>query len=194
MESSFDLQVLYLLRHPIAQAASVLKAGWPAMNRAFLEHPTFPKRHLTPSQCRHCEKVAANGSQLEQHVLSWCLDNLLPLRELATGKDSWLVLTYEDCVAHPEQVIDLLSQTLKVDNPRFMQRQFAKASGTARITNRRNARVFREAQLTKWTRQFSVGEITAAFDILSVLDIDAYNASSLMATDAYRLSSQVKAG
>jgi hypothetical protein len=186
LETTFDLQVIYLLRHPVAQAASVIKAGWPDINRAFLTHPTFAERHLTESQRRCCEYISGHGSILEKHVLSWSLDNLLPLRELSKDKTSWLVLTYEDCLIHPDMVIDRLSKTLDIDSTRFMHEQFKKASGTTKITHHRNPPVFGEEQLTKWTQQFSTREIANAFQILETLEIDAYNTTSPMALESYR--------
>lgn len=184
-EERFGLKIVYLLRHPLAQASSVMKAGWPPMHMTFLNHPGFQEKYLTPEQRQFCSRVASGGSLLDQHVLTWCLDNLLPLRALKSSK-SWTVISYEDCVLHPEATLQSLVKALDLSSVDRMQKQMSVVSRTARFTNASDAQVLGEAQLAKWQKTVSAGEIASGFDILKALDIDAYSAGSLVPGDKLR--------
>jgi hypothetical protein len=186
-EERFALKIIYLLRHPLAQTASVIKSGWPPMHLAFIEHPTFLKKHLSIEQRKLCHRVASQGSLLDQHVLTWCLDNLLPIRALKTAK-SWTVITYEDCVLQPEATLRFLANALNLSSIGPMQKQMSVVSGTAKFSNASVAQVLGDAQLAKWQRDISPSQLASAFDILKALDIDAYSADSLVASDNLRIS------
>jgi hypothetical protein len=185
-EQRFGLKVVYLLRHPLAQASSVMKAGWPPMHRTFLEHPGFREKYLDPAQQEFCARVSADGSLLDHHVLTWCLDNLLPLRALKSPT-SWTVVSYEDCVLKPEATLRYLSESLDLPSIERMQAQMAVVSRTAKFSNDSNAEVLGEAQLAKWQKSVSPAEIVSAFDILKALDIDAYSDDSLVPGDRFRV-------
>ena len=184
-EKRFGLRIVYLLRHPIAQASSVLKAGWPPMHPTFLNHPGFVEKYLAPEQRRFCSRVAAQGSLLDQHVLTWCLDNLLPLRELKSSR-SWTVVSYEDCVLQPEATLRLLSDALDLASIDRMRKQMSVVSRTAKFSNASDAQILGRAQLAKWQKNVSASDIASAFDILKALDIDAYSADSLVPSDELR--------
>ena len=183
-EENFNLEIIYLIRHPIAQAASVVKARWSTLHQDFLGHPTFSDKFLSAEQRRYCEKVSARGSVLELQVLSWCLDNLVPLHGLS--QHSWLVLSYEDCVLNPENTIIHLSEKISISDKKFMSSQIGKPSGTSKITNDRGADVSSDAQLTKWSSQFSEKDVRKCFEILLALEIDVYNESSPVPSTAFK--------
>jgi hypothetical protein len=178
-EQRFGMKIVYLLRHPLAQASSVLKSGWPPMHKTFMNHPGFLEKNLTPGQRQFCSRVASHGSLLDQHVLTWCLDNLLPLRSLKSSK-SWTVISYEDCILQPEATLQYLSKALDLSSVNRMQKQMSVVSRTARFSNTSDAQVLGEAQLAKWQKSASAREVASAFDILKALDIDAYSADSLV--------------
>jgi hypothetical protein len=185
-EERFGLNVVYLLRHPLAQASSVMKAGWPPMHMTFLDHPGFRERHLDAAQREFCARVVSDGSLLDHHVLTWCLDNLLPLRALKSPT-SWTVVSYEDCVLKPEATLQYLSKALDLSSIDRMQEQMSVVSRTAKFSNESDAEVLGEAQLAKWRKSVSAAEIASAFDILKALDIDAYSADSLVPGDELRV-------
>ena len=181
-ERQFGMNIVYLLRHPLAQASSVIKSGWPSMHMTFLNHSSFVEKNLDAEQMRYCMEIASQGSLLDQHVLTWCLDNLVALRALKTP-NSWTVITYEDCVLHPQATIQSLADALNLSSTQQMQRQMSVVSRTARFSNESDSQVLGESQLAKWKKNVSKDEIASAFDILKALDIDAYSADSLLPSD-----------
>ncbi len=99
-----DLRIVYVVRDPVAVARSWLELGWGDDLDALLSQPALLAR--LDDAAATIEAVAAEGSPLERHVLRWCLENAIPLREHA-GLDLHLVV-YERLRAEPERELERL--------------------------------------------------------------------------------------
>jgi hypothetical protein len=93
-----ELPIVYLLRHPIAVARSWTRLGWPDFLSEFIRQEALMRR-LEPFRPMIDEILAAGGT-LERHVLRWCLENYIPLRDL--GPTDTHVVFYEHLTAQPE--------------------------------------------------------------------------------------------
>jgi hypothetical protein len=55
---------------------------------------------LSSDQSAFAERILQTGTELEVGVLSWCLQNMVPLRD---ASDDWAIIAYEQLVLDPER-------------------------------------------------------------------------------------------
>lgn len=91
------MPVLFLMRHPFAVAASRTRLGWRDNLEEMLGQRKLLEDFLGPFEA---ELRRASG-QFERHVLAWCVENLVPLRQLAPHEVG--LLFYEELVLRPEE-------------------------------------------------------------------------------------------
>jgi len=106
MAKEFDIEVLYLLRHPVPVALSCLGLNWGNDAETYLQNPYFREEVLGSERVRFADEVLARGTPLQRFVLEWCLENFYPLQ--VYKERSWLVLTYEEVISRPKQVSELI--------------------------------------------------------------------------------------
>ena len=184
----FDLDIVYLTRHPIAQSLSCIRNGWTLTTSAYLQNPWFVEHHLG-EQLGMCHDVAANGSPLEQFTLNWALENLVPLR-LLPERPSWLHVSYEECVLEPDATLERTAAALQLDDVRAMRRIMRKPSWSSGISTPETRRRIEAGDLGfmigGWKRSVSDDDERSALEILERLGIDLYRAGSLSANVSWR--------
>jgi len=178
MAKEFDIEVLYLLRHPVPVALSCLGRNWGNDAEAYLQNSYFRDQVLGPERARFADKVLAKGSPLEQFVLEWCLENLYPLS--VYHERHWLVLTYEEIISRPLDISKLICSRLGLPDPERMARMVGRPSRTTFFADAREAIVKRgpQAMLRRWLKRVSQEELKRVQEILDVLGIRAYQAFS----------------
>ncbi|HZD80514.1 MAG TPA: sulfotransferase [Actinomycetota bacterium] len=174
IRDTFDARVVYLLRHPIAVAIS--SERWPVL-------PTFLhgdyRRHFRPEQLTEAERIAAQGTDLERGVLSWCLQNAVALRE---ATPDWAVVTYEQLVLDPEPVIQELCAKLALPSPERMRDRLGVPSVNVRFKSAEETRRLltegaagdRPILVEKWRRKVDRGAESRVMRILELFELDAY--------------------
>ena len=109
-DCNFDLDIIYFVRHPIPQAMSCIRNGWGASAYAYLQDPAFAD--MLGSQLKaYGEKIMREGTLLERHVLTWALENYMPL-QLLPNKPHWLFVSYEQCVLEPDLSVQQIANRL----------------------------------------------------------------------------------
>ena len=124
---------IFLVRHPAAQALSVLRLGWGFSAEAYFERPDFLRLYLTDEQIEFGSLVLRNGTDWEKAILNWVVETLFPLKH---ARELSLCLTYEELVLVPEVVIPLLCRTCGFDDPELMRRLIARPSGSSWMSTR----------------------------------------------------------
>lgn len=114
-----ELPIVYLLRHPVSVAQSWTRLGW----RDFLDE--FTRQELLMDRLSSfrplIDDVARTGQAFERHLLRWCLENFIPLRDLAPG-DAHVVF-YEHLLADPQRELrDLFGYLGKTFEPAVLER------------------------------------------------------------------------
>jgi hypothetical protein len=139
------LRLILVVRHPCPTVASQLATGWNwyADPSTFLEQPALMRRHLAPFR----DAMAAARDDLERYVQAWCVDTLVPLRELRPG-DVHLVF-YEHLLARPERELSSLFAFL---GRRVQDDRFAAAATPSALSTARSAIVTGEDAIASWTR------------------------------------------
>lgn len=184
LDQHFDVDVVYLTRHPIPQALSCIRNGWTLTTSAYLQNPWFAEHHLG-DRLGTCQDISASGSPLEQFTLNWALENLVPLR-LLPQRPNWLHVSYEECVLQPEVTLERAVTALQLEDVDAMRRVMRKPSWSSGIstaeTRRRIGAGDPEFMIGRWKRSVTDEEERAALRILEVLGIDLYRPGSLLPT------------
>lgn len=171
---TFNARIAYLIRHPIAVAVS--SEQFPLLD-AFLE--TGYRDHFNHEQLAFADRIATSGTPLERGVLSWCLQNSVPLRE---ASDDWAVVTYEQLVVDPAPVIHELAAKLELPAPDRMRDALTVPSVNVKIkSSEETQRLLYETTadrrrdlVDKWRRKVDANEEARAMEIVSTFELDVY--------------------
>lgn len=173
-EANFDVNIVYLVRHPIPNAVSIMREGWEPECHEFLENAYFRDSFLNSQQVDFAKKIESGDNLLARHVLDWSLKHLVPLREIRKSPlRNWLCLSYEDLVLHPQQVINKLASSLDLNDVDSMRRQIERPSRT--VTSSTSKRVEDKSYLlSRWRKKVSSVEESSLMKILDVMELDIY--------------------
>ncbi len=175
---NFNIDVIYFLRHPIPTAISAIKFGFDNLSDGFLNNEYFRNQFLDSEKVNFAFDVLKNNSDLEKHVMDWCLDNLYPLK---CYKDrDWLTLSYEELLLRPMKISNLICSRMKLPDPLSMyQRIFSTTKTnitkkTKKIISAKNSNY----QINRWLKYVSSKELDKINEMLDVFNIDVYSADS----------------
>jgi sulfotransferase family protein len=180
---TFNARIAYLIRHPIAVAIS--SEQFPMLD-AFLG--TAYRDHFSHEQLGFADRIVTSGSPLEQGVLSWCLQNSVPLRE---ASDDWAVVTYEQLVVDPAPVIHELAAKLELPAPDRMRDALTVPSVNVKIKSSEETQHLlyetksdrRPDLVNKWRRKIGASEEARAMEILSTFKLDVYRRGDVFPAD-----------
>jgi hypothetical protein len=175
----FAVDLIFLIRHPIANALSLIECRWGYLAEAFIENDAFCAAHLTAAQKNECLRVLARGTALQKYALEWGLANLYPLT--VCQERTWLTLTYEELLVRPQAIAALLAERFTLSAPERMVQQLRRPSknsvGAAKALI---AQTDPHDLLARWTEQVTPAEADDVMEVLTgVLGITAYRADSL---------------
>jgi hypothetical protein len=175
--TSFDVDVVYVTRHPIPQALSCIRNQWSLTAKPYLRNEWFVTTHLDAATEAHCWDLLRTGSPLEQLVLNWALENLVPLR-LLPERPAWTYLSYEATVLEPVTILPRLAAALDLDDVDAMVRATSRPSRSSGLSDSSTRTSIeagdREALLRRWRSEVSEDEERSAMAILDRLGIDLY--------------------
>ena len=176
---TFNGQIIYLIRHPIA--VSLSREYLPRLQTQLMSDY---RRHFSKEQIDFSHRILENGSRLEQGVLAWCLENAVSL-QMAT-KD-WLIVAYEELVCNPELVIAQIAERLALPEPESMLNRLAIPSAVKAKSNRETQQALEQGTdrkwlVEKWRSQLSKGEERRAMEILEHFQINVYRYGELLPT------------
>ena len=180
MDAQFDLHTVVLTRHPIAQAVSVLNAGWLCTGKGLLRNAGYVERWLNNDLEAYSWEVYRTGSELERRVLDWALENLPMLSQLVEN-NHWLYVSYEALVTNTEAVVGYLADKLELADRRRMLRRVKKPSrSTARESTPERKLLIRKQNrkdlVNSWRAHVTDDDRKACFHVLQQFGIDLYQA------------------
>jgi hypothetical protein len=191
VKDTYGAKVILLLRHPIAVALS--REYCPRLE-TFVGSPY--QRHFSAAQLQYAREVIEQGSQMDKLMLSWCLQNAVPLRQ---AQPDWTVMTYEQLTLNPEPIVDLLCDLLDLDDPDRVKANLSKPSGSTHKSDAETQQALKAGStqtdkrflIEKWRKKVDEAEEARLMAMLSVFDIDAYQAGSFLPHQRYWLGSTV---
>ncbi len=130
-DSRYDVDIVFLVRHPVPQALSCLRNGWFTTTRAYTRNEWFVDEVLGGGALRdYAEEVDRSGTGLERFVVNWVVENLYPLRRLAE-RPHWLALSYEECVLDRDHVLTTVAERLRLPDVDRMRAASERASASS---------------------------------------------------------------
>lgn len=174
-DTTFDVDIVYLTRHPIPQALSCLRNRWTLTVDAHLRDPAFVDANLSDAALAAAHDVMAGGTALQQFVLNWALENVAPLRLLA-DRPAWTHIRYEDSVADPEGTLAVLADRLRLPDLDRMHATLTRPSQSSRRSTADTRRAIETgrgaATVTRWRDDIDPDDEQAANTLLEAFGID----------------------
>lgn len=157
------MPVVIVIRHPCAVANSYAKQGWPGSVGALLEQPALVEDVLAP----HLELVHSARDAFERAVIIWCVETLVPLRQLAP--DGVHVAFYEDLVMRPDAELERLFEFLGMPYDGSVLQATRRPSRTSR---RDSAIAVGRDPVTNWLERVDPDRRRRARDIVARFGLD----------------------
>jgi hypothetical protein len=186
---TFNGRIVYLLRHPIAVGLSTEEM--PTLH-AFLNSDY--RRHFSDEQIAHARRIAESGTDLERRVLSWCLQNAVPLTD---ASDDWVIVTYEQMVLDPHPVIETLAAGLALPMPGRMREQLTIASGVQAKSDAETRQVLESGEtakrpwlVEKWRTRVGEVEERGVMGILQLFGLDVYQPGEILPAERFWMTSR----
>ncbi len=110
LEKWFNVKIVFLIRHPCAVVYSQRKMGWDTRLNRFLDQQKLVQGYLN---C-HLDLIHTAKTDLEKLTILWCIENLVPLRQINDGKLNALLCFYEKIVTEPENYLNIILSYLNL--------------------------------------------------------------------------------
>jgi hypothetical protein len=183
-DATYDVDIVYLVRHPVPQSMSCVRNGWVTSTRGYTRNDWFVDEVLRDSKLRDfAEERDRNGAPLERFVVNWVVENLFPLRVLA-HRPHWLALSYEECVVDQERVFATICDRLELDDVDGMRRASARASRSSSMSSEESLSAIRggdrQAQVAGWMDRITKDESAAVSAVLDRFGVSLYDVTSPM--------------
>lgn len=172
---TFNSNIIWLIRHPVAFALSCIKLKWGDDIEVFLSNDKF-LQYLSKDQLKVAMRIRNSDSNFERLVLEWCLENLYPLRVFR--ERSWLTLTYEELIMRPKQISELICQYCNLPDPEGMSKIVHRPSSTTFLGQSKESiqKMNFYELLQRWLKEVPESELNRIQEVLDVFDIWVYNA------------------
>lgn len=183
-DTNYDVDIVYLTRHPIPQALSCIRNGWLTSTSAYLRNDWFRSEVIGDDQlCTYATDLDRTGDQLERYVLNWVVENLYPLRVLAE-RPHWLSVSYEECVVDQERVMSEVAARLGLTDLDRMRRAAARASRSSGLSDAAALAAIRsgdrDRQVAGWEVQLDDADRAAAARVLDRFGVTLYSPAGPM--------------
>jgi hypothetical protein len=155
--------IVLLLRHPCAVALSKVKQGWSAHLSVFLKQNSLQEDFLGP----YIEELRSAETDFERHLLFWCIENALPLRQFNRGEIC--VVFYEELCTAPMKEIGKLYEFLDMPFEESIVSSVLKKP----VQTRPGSAILTGANLTReWQKQITAEEVERALELLELFELD----------------------
>lgn len=186
-QNSFNGKIIFLIRHPIP--VSLSRKILPRLE-AFLTSDY--QYHFTSEQIRYAKEILRKGEFLEKAVLSWCIQNAIPLKNF--DKD-WTLITYEQLTLEPNSIIQLLKEKISLRASKRMEESLTRPSAVKGLSDKETLKFLesrtkeRSWLVEKWKKRVDKETEIKLMEILKVFELDIYEVGNLMPKDSYLVQS-----
>ena len=185
-DTHYDLDIVYLVRHPVPQSLSCIRNGWGTSTKAYLRNEWFVEEVIAdPAAVDLARRLADDGTDLERMVLNWTVENLYPLKVLA-DRPHWLALSYEETVLDQEKTFAQVSERLSLTDTDRMRRAAVRASASSGLSQRETLAAIaardEDQMVGRWREQISESDRTYVAKILDTFGVTLYSADSATPT------------
>lgn len=114
LSETFDMDIVFVIRHPAAVACSLQRLNWAVPFEHFLDQPLLIRDHLSPFEAEIREHAETRQDVIEQAILLWRLVYSVVARHRRRHSD-WIFLRHEDLSRDPLAQFGRLFQDLQLE-------------------------------------------------------------------------------
>jgi hypothetical protein len=170
-----NCEVVYLLRHPVPTTLS--RSQYPRLDLFVASR--YYQELIGPARQKEVERLVAGGTNLQRGIVSWCYENLVPLRY---ADFEGLFVTYEELVVNPEKSCDLLIERLRLSDRSAMLQAFQQPATNITMSTHETQQMMTDADerqrrrylVTKWQKRVTPDDQRAVTAILDLFGLDVY--------------------
>lgn len=172
-----DAHLITLLRHPAAQALSVMRQNWRYPVEAYADRLDEIGDRFTTAQQETMLRLLAEGSEWERAILDWCVTSL-PLRTRAANRV--VHAYYEDIVLNQEAFVqDILVGKFGLADRSAMLRAFGAPSNSSRMSTDATRSAIKDGKRDKliagWRDKVDADMVATAQAILDTFEVREYS-------------------
>jgi hypothetical protein len=173
-----EIPIIFVIRHPCAVTYSKMKLNWDTHLDIYLNQEDLLKDYLLPFR-PVIEKVENEGSQFEKHIMMWCIENYVPLKQF--NENDILFTYYENVCVYPE---DEMPRIFNYIDQEFNERIYSKFKTPSQVSRKESAILKREDLINSWRQKVSFDQIERSNEILKMFGLDRlYNDQSIGITE-----------
>ena len=175
-----EMPIVFLLRHPCAVANSKIKLGWKPDINELLSQRELVEDFLKPFE----DEMRSAKTDFERHVLSWCVENYVPLAQLKRGEVH--LAFYENLSENPRGEVGRLFAFLGKDFDEGVFERMKKPS----LLSREGSAVLSGGRLAdSWQKHVTAAQLERAVEILGLFRLNAVYSEKTMpdASSAFAL-------
>lgn len=167
--------IMSVIRHPGAQAKSVLRQNWGYPVEAYLERQDFLESYFSTNQILIGQNIFKSGNDWQKAILDWVITSF-PLRQ---HSKNIILIKYEDIVMNPEKFTDdILMKEFKLIDREEMINSFLKPSGSSKMNTEESTSAIQLRNIEKiiggWKDYTSSEELKLGQEILDTFDVIDY--------------------
>jgi hypothetical protein len=179
--------VLYLLRHPVPTTMS--RRTFPRLD-LFLRSQYYARLIGDEARRRTIHRIAETGSHLQRGVVSWCYENIVPLR---FPDFEGLFVTYEELVLNPERAATLLAERLSLPDREALLRTFSQPSTNINMSSKQTRSLMAESDhrqrrrhlVEKWVASITPRDEAHVTEIMEMFGLEIYRGDRPLAASSY---------
>jgi hypothetical protein len=166
-----ETPIVWLMRHPCADANSRMRLGWQTHLDEILDQPPLLEDLVGPFR----DRIAYASTEFEQHIFLWCVENYVPFKQLAPHDVH--VAYYENFCERPKFEFDRLFKYLKRPYNRDV---FSQLYHPTVLSREESAIVTGSNLIDAWRNWITPEQIERALEILALFGLDRlYGADSM---------------
>lgn len=163
--------IVWLLRHPCADANSRMQLGWQTHLDEILAQPALLDDHIG----RFRDRIEGARDEFEKHIFLWCVENYVPFRQLAPYDVH--VAYYESFCERPKFEFDRLFKYLKRPYNRDV---FSQLYHPTILSREESAIVTGSNLIDAWRTWVTPKQIDRAIEILALFGLDRFYGTDSM--------------
>ena len=159
--STFDMEVIVLIRHPAAFAGSLKQLNWTYPFSHFLEQPLLMRDHLYPFESEIREYSYREHNIIDQAILLWKIIHHVII-EYQKNHDDWIFMRHEDLSRDPLCVFQTLFSKLNLEFSEHIREVIVEHSDSSNPVETKGASCIKrdsESNIWNWKSRLTVSDI-----------------------------------
>ena len=176
LTARFDVNPVYVIRHPCAVVASQLKyKHWDYIQKDLLAHFPPPDFRYKEIFFQYQDIIDKMTKPEERMAAEWCLHNSVTIQH-PLNNIRWVTVAYEKLYKEPEEEITRIFGRLGLAIPDRVLAEIRKPSGTT--LNGSVADIRSGQQLESWRKVLSAEQVRNIMNIVKEFGMDFYDEST----------------